>query len=47
MIDAESELKRILDYDRLVRDLIQALVDVGTPLKEAVRLVINPYGQCH
>lgn len=41
-MELPKELQAIIDYDRVTRALIQALVETGVPPIEAVKRVVNP-----
>lgn len=41
---ALAEYQSLMEKERIDRELIQVLIDAGTPPAEAVRFVINPFG---
>lgn len=40
----KAQYDRIVEHDRVSREMIQVLVDAGTPIKKAVAFVVNPKG---
>ena len=38
------EVLKIIDHDRIVKKMVLTLVETGIPAKEAVKFVVDPYG---